>query len=173
MRYVQYNANAVWKDVVGENLDFKISIPQWTDLSDVKKKDLKELESNIIEAVGPSFKVLESNIKDADAKKKFVQFYRIILDSYVYLHYVLNLNDKTDVYNKMSLNIINLKADGNLLMTILEEQKFLTGDEAKQLKVVKSLINQVGNSLESAFIWSDLFKRDHDDSPHFKKAVDD
>lgn len=83
------------------------------------------------------------------------------------------MNNKTNIYNKVALNIINMKADGNMLMVLLEEQKFVTGDELKQMQVVKSVINQIGNALESAYIWTDLFKRDHDDSPHFKKAVDD
>jgi hypothetical protein len=48
------------------------------------------------------------------------------------------------------LNVINLKADGNLLMDLLEKQKFLTGDELKQAQVVHSLINQLGNALEAA-----------------------
>lgn len=104
-------------------MDFKISIPNWSDLTDVKKKDLKELEAIIIEAVGPSFKVIENQLKDKKSKKLFVQYYRNILDSYVYLHYVLNLTDKSNIYNKISLNIINMKADGNLLMNLLEEQK--------------------------------------------------
>jgi len=49
-------------------------------------------------------------------------------------------------------------------MTLIEEEKFVTGDEAKQVQVVKSLVNQIGNALEAAFIWTDLFKRDHDDA---------
>jgi len=63
----------VWKDVVGENLDFKIAIPNWPDLPEALKADLQELEANIMNAVGPSFKVIEDNIKDKVAKKQFVQ----------------------------------------------------------------------------------------------------
>lgn len=74
VRYVQFTANSVWKDVVGENIDFTIKIPSWTDLSDSKKKNLKDLESMITDQVGPSFKVLENSISEKVAKKQFVQF---------------------------------------------------------------------------------------------------
>jgi len=66
-----------------------------------------------------------------------------------------------------------MKADASQLMNLLEAQKFVTGDELKQLQVVKGVINQLGNALEAAFIWTSLFKRDHDDSEFYKKAVDD
>jgi hypothetical protein len=42
-----------------------------------------------------------------------------------------------------------------------------------QLKVIRASINQVGNALESAYIWVSLFKRDHDDTKQYKKVVDD
>jgi len=64
----------VWKDVVGENLDFKIAIPNWKDLPDALKSDLQELEANIMNAVGPAFKVVEENIKDKVVKKQFVNY---------------------------------------------------------------------------------------------------
>lgn len=64
----------MWKDVVGENIDFKISIPNWKDLPDNQKTELKELETNIMTTIGPSFKVLENNIKDKNDKIKFVQY---------------------------------------------------------------------------------------------------
>jgi len=51
--------------------------------------------------------------------------------------------------------------------------KFFSGDEMNQLKVIRTSINQVGNTLESAFVWVSLFKRDHDDSKYYKKVVDD
>jgi len=71
------------------------------------------------------------------------------------------------------LNIIELKADGNLVMGLLMKQKFFSGDEMDQLKVIRAAINQVGNALESAYMWLAFFKRDHDDSPQYKKVVDD
>lgn len=91
----------------------------------------------------------------------------------MYLHYTLNMDNKTNIYNKVALNVINMKADASQLLSLLEEQKFVTGDELKQLQVVKSVINQLGNALESAFIWNNLFERAHDDSAFYKKAVDD
>jgi len=63
----------VWTDVVGENLDFKIAVPNWKDLPADQAADLKELEENILSAVGPSFKVLEKKIKGSKEKKEFVQ----------------------------------------------------------------------------------------------------
>jgi predicted RNA-binding protein with EMAP domain len=68
---------------------------------------------------------------------------------------------------------MELKADGNLLMTLLQKEKFFSGEEETQLKVVKTSINQVGNALEGAYMWVELFKREHDDSAFFKKVVDD
>lgn len=63
----------MWKDVVGENLDFQIAVPNWKDLPADKAKELKELEDNILTAVGPSFKVLENKLKGDKLKKEFVQ----------------------------------------------------------------------------------------------------
>lgn len=60
--------------MVGENIDFKIAIPNWKDLPDALKTDLQELESNIMNAVGPAFKVVEENIKDTVVKKQFVSY---------------------------------------------------------------------------------------------------
>jgi hypothetical protein len=58
-------------------------------------------------------------------------------------------------------------------MGLLMDLKFFSGDEMNQLKVIRTSINQVGNTLESAFVWVSLFKRDHDDSKYYKKVVDD
>lgn len=57
-------------------------------------------------------------------------------------------------------------------MSLLEKQKIFTGDDLKVIEVAKSVVNQIGNALESAFMWTDLFKRDHDDSEYFKHSVD-
>lgn len=43
IRYAQYNANAKWKDVVGENIEFAIDLTEWPDLSDSQKADLKDI----------------------------------------------------------------------------------------------------------------------------------
>mmetsp|Transcript_13516 Transcript_13516/g.29286 ORF Transcript_13516/g.29286 Transcript_13516/m.29286 type:complete len:80 (-) Transcript_13516:672-911(-) len=69
-----------------------------------------------------------------------------------------------ETLNKVGLNIIHLKADGHLLMDLLLDQKFYSGEDAKNLLVVKSLISEIGNTLESAFVFNNLFKRAHDDS---------
>jgi len=58
-------------------------------------------------------------------------------------------------------------------LNILENQKIFSGDNLKDIQIVKSVINQIGNALESGFMWIELFKRDHDDTPFYKKAVDD
>jgi hypothetical protein len=81
MRYVQYNATAKWKDVVGENIDFAIDLTTWPDLSDAQKTDLKDIEKSILEGVGQAFKVIEANITDERIKEKFVQYYRRLLDT--------------------------------------------------------------------------------------------
>lgn len=78
---MQYNANAKWKDVVGENIDFAIDLTTWPDLSDAQKTDLKDIEKSILEGVGQAFKVIESNITDESKKKLFVQYYRRFLDT--------------------------------------------------------------------------------------------
>jgi hypothetical protein len=70
---VQYNANAKWKDVVGENIEFEIDLTTWPDLSEGQKTDLKDIEKSILEGVGQAFKVIESNITDESKKKLFVQ----------------------------------------------------------------------------------------------------
>lgn len=81
VRYVSYTANAVWKDVVGENLNFKLSIAHWKDMTAAQKKVFKAMEESILNTVGPSFKVIENNLKDNKDKKLFVQYYRRILDT--------------------------------------------------------------------------------------------
>jgi len=58
-------------------------------------------------------------------------------------------------------------------MGLLLKQKFFSGEEMDQLRVIRTAINQVGNALESAFMWLGFFKRDHDDSAQYKKVVDD
>ena len=73
----------------------------------------------------------------------------------------------------MASNIIEMKADGNLVMGLLMDLKIFSGDEMNQLKVIKAAINQIGNALESAYIWVAMFKRDHDDTKQYKKVVDD
>jgi len=60
--------------VVGENIDFAIDLTLWDDLAEDKRKDLKDIETSILEGVGPSFKVIEANIKDEQVRKKFVQY---------------------------------------------------------------------------------------------------
>ena len=67
-------ANTVWKDVAGENIDFASNIPKWPDLNAAKKTELETLEKNILETVGPSFKVIEANLKKETDKKLFVQY---------------------------------------------------------------------------------------------------
>lgn len=74
-------ANAVWKDVAGENVDFKSNIPKWPDLNASKKKELETLEKNILSTIGPSFKVIEENLKKNSDKELFVQYYRRMLDT--------------------------------------------------------------------------------------------
>jgi len=66
-------ANTVWKDVAGENIDFQSNIPKWSDLNAAKKTELETLEKNIKETVGPSFKVIEANLKKESDKELFVQ----------------------------------------------------------------------------------------------------
>jgi len=73
MRFVQYNANAKWKDVVGENIDFAIDIASWSDIGKDQKTDLKDVETSILEGVGQAFKVIEANIKDEKIRELFVQ----------------------------------------------------------------------------------------------------
>jgi len=58
-------------------------------------------------------------------------------------------------------------------LNILEKQKIFSGDDLKDIQVIKSVINQIGNALESGFMWVELFKRDHDDTHFYKNAVDD
>jgi len=48
------------------------------------------------------------------------------------------------------MNIQELKADGHLLMKLLEEQKWVSGDEEKEMKLVRVVIDQIGHTLESA-----------------------
>lgn len=67
-------ANTVWKDVAGENIDFASNIFKWPDLNAAKKTELETLEKNILETVGPSFKVIEVNLKKETDKKLFVQY---------------------------------------------------------------------------------------------------
>jgi hypothetical protein len=74
IRYAQYNANAKWKDVVGENIEFAIDLTEWPDLSDSQKADLKDIEKSILEGVGQAFKVIEANITDEKIKEKFIQY---------------------------------------------------------------------------------------------------
>lgn len=59
--------------MVGENIDFAIDLTQWDDLAEDKRKDLKDIETSILEGVGPAFKVIEANIKDEQVREKFVQ----------------------------------------------------------------------------------------------------
>jgi len=49
-------------------------------------------------------------------------------------------------------------------MKMLEEQKYLSGDDEKELKIVRTVIDQMGHALESAYMWKHLFKRSHDDT---------
>jgi len=67
----------------------------------------------------------------------------------VYIYFACN-NGPNNLYGKLALNIIELKADGNLVMGLLLKQKFFSGEEMDQLKVIRTAINQVGNALESA-----------------------
>jgi hypothetical protein len=90
----------------------------------------------------------------------------------VYIYFACTTGSN-NIFLKLAPNIIELKADGNLVMGLLMDLKFFTGDEMDQLKVIKTAINQVGNALESAYIWVGLFKRDHDDTKQYKKVVDD
>jgi len=66
-------ANKVWKDVAGENVDFSSNIPKWPDLNASKKKEIETLETNILNTFGPSFKVIEANLKSTTDKELFVQ----------------------------------------------------------------------------------------------------
>lgn len=59
--------------MVGENIDFAIDLTQWDDLAENKKKELKDIETSILEGVGPAFKVIEANIQDEKVREKFVQ----------------------------------------------------------------------------------------------------
>jgi len=59
--------------VVGENIDFNIDLTQWDDLAEDKRKELKDIETSILEGVGPAFKVIEANIKDEQVRERFVQ----------------------------------------------------------------------------------------------------
>lgn len=85
VRVIQKYANEVWQDVVGENVNFKLSVANWADLNEKDKKDYKELEANILSQVGPAFKVLESQIKGTADKEKFTHSLRHVLDAYVYI----------------------------------------------------------------------------------------
>lgn len=58
-------------------------------------------------------------------------------------------------------------------MKMLEEQKWLQGDDLNELKLVRAVIDQLGHTLESAYMWKHLFKRDHDDSEIYKRIIDD
>jgi len=49
-------------------------------------------------------------------------------------------------------------------MTFLAEQKIVTGEDLKNLRVVEGVIKEVGNMLESAYVWSDLFQFEHEDA---------
>lgn len=59
--------------MVGENIDFNIDLTQWDDLAEDKRKELKDIETSILEGVGPAFKVIEANIKDEQVRERFVQ----------------------------------------------------------------------------------------------------
>jgi len=86
---------------------------------------------------------------------------------------VLNNASSKNTFQKLSLNIQELKADAHLLMKLLEGQKWVSGDEEKEMKLVRVVIDQLGHTLESAFMWKHLFKRAHDDTEIFKRIIDD
>lgn len=58
-------------------------------------------------------------------------------------------------------------------MKLLEAQKWVSGDEEKEMKLVRAVIDQVGHTLESAYMWKHLFKRAHDDTEIYKRIIDD
>jgi len=76
-------------------------------------------------------------------------------------------------FEKLALNVQELKADGHLLMKMLEEQKWIKGEESNDTKIVRVVIDQLGHTLESAYMWKHLFKRAHDDSEIYKRIIDD
>lgn len=63
---------------------------------------------------------------------------------------MLNNASSKNTFQKLSMNIQELKADGHLLMKLLEEQKWVSGDEEKEMKLVRVVIDQIGHTLESA-----------------------
>jgi len=50
----------------------------------------------------------------------------------------------------VSFNILRLKSEGDALMDLLAAQKIVTGEDLKNLRVVRGIISEVGNMLESA-----------------------
>jgi hypothetical protein len=134
---------------------------QWKDLlaqkdksGNTEYKTIKAIEDNITLNLGSPFKVLDKNIKNRINQKKFVKLFRRISDTYLLILFILEKHSSGNLLQKISQNIINLKADIHIIMEIIEEEEFTIGDN--NVKIVKSLINQMGNALESLFIWTKL-----------------